>query len=77
MADGVVNGRDVTLAVLGEKIDALAERFDKLCDDIEPRVRNLEGKAIEHDQKLGMFAGVQTFISLVFSALAAWIGSRT
>lgn len=59
----------VTIAVIGTKLDLLNERVEQILEDHEARIRTLERKSVWSQ----VFDGVLA----VGSAIGAFIGTRT
>ena len=73
----------ITLAVLGEKLDALTSKIDERDDrfneslvDHEQRLRCNENNITKLQQGQGVWGGALAVLSLVGSSIAAWLGGR-
>ena len=76
------NGR-VTMARLDTKLDNILERLNEHIDrderchtDYETRLRDLKESQTVIKERQNVLTGIQGFISLLLSSVAAWIGSR-
>lgn len=69
----------VTNAVLAMKLDTIIDRIDGVCDRQDKhleRLRYVESEQTKIKERLGLFAGLQLFISLVLSAIAGVLGMK-
>jgi hypothetical protein len=83
--DGKNNNR-VTLAVLSTKLDLLAERLasieqklDGYCSaahDLEREHLALSARVDRLSERVTLWAGLQSFLALVLSSAAAFLGTR-
>jgi len=67
----------VTIAVLGQKIDAVRDdlrEYARRQEEHDRRLRAVEQEQARVRERIGLVAGVQAFVSLILSALAAWLG---
>ena len=70
----------VTMAILSTKLDQVLEWqkriIDRISDDHD-RIGALEGRSRRIEDKQGVWAGIQTTISLALAGIAAWLGMRS
>lgn len=73
----------VTLDVLAQKIDNLTENVNRGFGDIkadikdhEDRIRAIDKRSLENEQRLGVFSAAQAAFTVLAAAVAGWFGSR-
>ena len=74
------NNQRVTLAILGEKVDALREDLRAYCarqEKIDGRLRGVELEQERQKERLAVWTGIQTAISAALAGVAAWLGMRS
>jgi len=70
----------VTMAILSTKLDQVLnwqERITELIANDHDRIGTLEGRTQRIEEKQGLWAGIQTTVSLALAAVAAWLGMRS
>lgn len=73
----------VNLAILGEKMDNMREMLaqhikqaQNCHQDYEARLRRLEANSIKQEQRLSIQTGILGTLTVIGSALSAWLGVR-
>ena len=73
----------ITLAVLGEKMDNMYQMLEKHIaadekarEDHEKRLRILERNSAKMEQRLNVQTGILGTLTVVGSSIAAWLGVR-
>lgn len=83
-----MGAKNVSLELIDTKVDALRERSDEadkvthrkldaICDELSTLngyVRDNDRRITRVEERVTLFAGVQTGLTVVLSSLAAWIG---
>ena len=72
------NGR-VTIAILGTKLDAMAETLRDIKagqDKQDTRIGDLEKADVKLNERLSTWRAVQTVVSAALAAVAGYVGTR-
>jgi len=66
------DGNQVTLAVVVSRLDGMGKKLDHVYEAVENHERRLS----KVEPKLGIFAALETGLTLLVGGIAAWLGMR-
>lgn len=72
-------GSDVTLGVLGAKLDAVNDKLDSLCDKVDSlngMIRTHETKIARIEERQTVWTKLQAAFTVIASVIAAFFGAQ-